>query len=391
MKVVLIAPDRPYLINQKALPPLALLYLADTLKKLGHEVEVLDFADGYRFVEADVYGVSVTTPDYQTSLKILNWLKRNGARRVICGGPHVSLCPQQCLDDGFDGVSIGDGELTLPRLLEGKRIVEDWAKDINDFYPDRRALNLQKYDFKVSGVPATSLLTARGCIWGNCAFCSRWDEGIRFCSAEHIRKELEDIRTLGFRAIMCYDDEFFMHPERDLEIIRALGEMGFAWRAFAHSRFLLRKEKLVEDASRNGLKEVLIGIESGSKEILENISKGTTPDENCKAIRLLQRYGVRVKGAFVIGLPGESWKTIGETERFIENCPCDDYDFSILQVYPGSAIYTHPEEYDLQFKPSLEPWKGKPGEYECSVATNQLSSRELLAIRKMFEDKFKKW
>lgn len=391
MKVCLIAPCRPYLINQKALVPLGLLYVADALKKQKQDVEVLDFADGYQFIEADLYGVGVTTPDYAESLKILKWLKENGAKRVVCGGPHASLCPEQCLKDGFDGVSVGDGELTIEGLLKGEKRVEAWAQDVNDFYPDRHAIDLWKYEFDVGGKRATSLITARGCSWQGCAFCSRWDKGIRFCSAEHVDKEIADIRDLGFKSVAIYDDEFFLFPSRDLQIIKMLGDADLEWRAFAHSHFLLRNKDMVREASGNGLVEVLIGIESGSRYILESINKGTTPGENMQAIRLLQDHGVRVKGAFIVGLPGESWKSVKETEDFIQSCPCDDYDFSILQVYPGSDILKNPDVYDLKFHASSDPWKGIPGNYKCDVYTSNLSSRELIEIREDFEKRYKKW
>lgn len=391
MNIALIAPDRPYLINQKSLPPLGCLYVADALKKLGHKVEVLDFADGYRFVDADVYGISITTPDYPTSLKILGWLRERGARRIVAGGPHVSLCPNECLEDGFDGAAIGDGELTMEPLLRSGRSYEEWARNIDDFYPDRNALDLWKYDFRVCGQRATPMMTARGCVWGKCAFCSRTNHSIRFCSAEHVKKEIDEICGLGFKAIQVYDDEFFMYPKRDTEIIRYMGEKDIIWRAFCHSRFILRNEQLVKEASENGLREVLIGIESGSGKILDAIHKGTTPRENAEAIKLFQKYGVRVKGAFIVGLPGESQDTLGETEKFIESNPCDDYDFSILQVLPGSSIFNNPDAYDLKFKSSYGWWKGIPGKYECSVSTSFLNSQDLITARQMLEDKFKKW
>ena len=379
--------------EQKALPPLGILYVAEALKKQGHEVEVLDFADGYKFVDADAYGVSVTTTDYPTGLNILRWLKEKGAKKVIAGGPHATLCPDRCLADGFDGVSVGDGELTVEHLMRDGGIGERRSKDIDGFYPDRKALNLGAYKFRIHSRLATPMMTARGCAWGMCAFCSRTDRGIRFCSAEHVKKEIDQIHKLRFRAIQIYDDEFFMNPKRDMEIIRYLGVKGIVWRAFCHSRFMLRSKELAKEASMNGLKEVLIGIESGSKKILMNINKGTTPAENAEAIRLFHSHGVRVKGAFILGLPGESEETIRETEKFIDDCPCDDYDFSILVPLPGSKIYKNPGVYDISFNRDniYTPYKKDPKQgYTCCVSTRGLTSLEILEAREAFEHKYKK-
>lgn len=67
MKVALINPPSPFLLDQKVFPPLALLYLSASLK---HEVDVFDFGfeeDKNRFGELkqeyDVVGLSFTTPN----------------------------------------------------------------------------------------------------------------------------------------------------------------------------------------------------------------------------------------------------------------------------------------------------------------------------------------
>lgn len=402
MKVCLVNPPCDFLMDPKALPPLGLMTTSSVFKKHGITVEMLDLAGNNRWRETlehclkndgfDFIGVTATTATSPYSLEVLQAVKSHRIP-VVCGGPYPTLCPQECLAKGFDIVSVGDAEATVPKILLGEKgIVEGWAHNMDEYHPDRKSLDLWEYNFYVDGVRATSMMTAYGCVWHRCAFCCRPPHDVlRFHSAEWVKEELRQIAELGFKSVMIYDDEFFVNPKRDIEIIRSLGEMGFTWRAFGHSHFILKNKELIQEANKNGLREVLIGVESGSKQILDNIHKGVTPEENCQAIKLLQKCKVRVKGAFIVGLPGESWETIRETEEFIEKCPCDDYDFSILQVYAGSDIYRHPETYDLKFKPSTTWWKGTPGKYECSVSTSHMNSEAVLEARDYLEDKFKKW
>jgi len=141
-------------------------------------------------------------------------------------------------------------------------------------------------------------------------------------------------------------------------------------------------------------KEVLIGVESGSDRLLTNIRKGTTREIEGQAIRILRDNGIRVKAAFIVGLPGESWESIKETENFIEEFPADDYDFSVLQVYPLSHIYEHPEQYDLAFEKFSGRWfKGRPGEYGdvSPIRTSSMSFEEILKARDYLEKKYKRW
>lgn len=398
MLVCLIIPDRPYLINQKALPSLAPLYLAYTLKNKGYDVEVIDFAAGYVFHEADVYGISIVTPDFPKSVEILKWLKMNGANKVIAGGPHVNIAPQECLEKGFDGISIGDGELTIERLVKGEKVVTGWAKSIDDFYPDRTAIDLWNYNFYVAGVRATPLITSRGCWWatktGGCSFCCRCDNGkIRFNSVSHTKKELCDIHNMGFEAIAVYDDVFFCYPKRDLEIVKDMGELGFTWRCFSRADIILRNRKVVEEAAKNGLAEVLLGVESASNKILNVINKGFTKEQVSEAINFLYDLGVRVKTTFIVGNPSESNTTLVELKEFLEEhiSKIYDVDFSILQIYPRCKIWREGEKFDLQWQESRSAFKSKPGEYGAlmPVSTSSLSFEELVEWRDELEKVFK--
>lgn len=399
MKVCLIIPDRPYLIDQKALPSLGPLYVAKALKEGDHEVEVLDFADGWNFAEADVYGVYIITPDFNRACEILSWLKAKGARRVVAGGPHVNVAPEECLDAGFDGVSVGDGELTMERLIVGERYVSEWSKKIDSFYPDRTAINLWDYESYVSDVRATPLVTSRGCWWavkskGGCAFCSRCDKGLlRYNSVGHVEKELKEIHELGFKAISMYDDEFFSYPKRDVKVARSMSEFGFTWRCFSRADLVIRYNDIVKEAAECGLCEMLVGIESASDRILTAINKGVTKRDLKEAIDILYNLGIQVKAAFIVGNPSESDATLTETKEFIEESVDEitHLDFTILQVYPGCDISIHPERYDLTFESSETFYKGKPGSYSqiSPISTSSLSFEEIVAWRDDLENTFK--
>jgi radical SAM superfamily enzyme YgiQ (UPF0313 family) len=389
-------PPRPYLINQKALPNLGIMIVSAIFKQLGYEVEVLDFADGFQYAEGDIHGLTITTPDFKVSLEILSWLKKQGAQKVIAGGPHATLMPQECLDGGFDAVCVGDAEVTLPKILKGEAIATGWLGNIDEApHPDRTCLNLKSYTFKIDGQLATSMLTTYSCCWGRCAFCSRPPfNKPRFHSPEWAQEDLKQISKLGFQAVMIYDDEFFTHPQRDLKIIKALGKMGFTWRAFAHSQFLLRNKQLLYEASRNGLREVLIGVESGNDQILKTVNKGTTVAMNKEAIKLLHFLGVKVKAAIVVMLPSENQETLKETWSFCKEMEpfITDFDFTMLVPYPGSQIYEHPEQFDIKFDRTkiYQAFKGTGTEiYEAPISTSKLSFEEGLIWRDRLEKRFK--
>ena len=396
MKICLISPNKPYLENPMSLPPMGMLYVARSLKNNGHEVICLDFSKKKRFVDADVYGISTTTPDFPYALNISKWLRKQGAKRIICGGPHATLCPEECLKFGFDAVGVGDGEISILDLLNGKRISKSFSTDIDSFYPDRNALNLHDYNFLIGKNLATPVMTARGCIWAKCIFCCRVQPNLRFHSIEHIKNEFEEIYNLNFSAIMIYDDEFFVYPKRDSVIIDLIKKYGFIWRAFGHSKFLLQNKELLKKASKSDLYEILIGIESGSKKILQTIQKGTTPEMNVEVIKFLDDLGIHIKAAIIVGLPGENMDTLLETWKFCEKV--EDYitnwDFTICTPYPGSQIYDFHKLYDFNFNKNdiYKAYKGMGSKkWEiCHISTQFLTFDEILSFREKLEKRFKK-
>ena len=143
---------------------------------------------------------------------------------------------------------------------------------------------------------------------------------------------------------------------------------------------------------KSGCVEVGMGVESGSDKILATINKGETTDTIKKAIKLLKRGGIRVKGFFIVGLPGESETTILETVNFLTEVDLDDADFSIFTPYKGSEIYENRLKYDI-FWDNLELqqlwYKGKKGEYQSLVSTSHLSKEEIVTFRDKLEEGFK--
>lgn len=402
-KVCLIIPLRQYLIKQKALPHLGVLQVASALKSVGCEVKVLDFADGYRFEDAEWYGITATTPDWYEVLRIRDWILENKeTERIMVGGSHATCNPRECAEN-FMYVAIGDGEESAIKIVRDNcAIAHGYLKDIDTFHPDKEVIDLWSYEFYVDGYRATSMVTAYSCAWGKCAFCSRYPKPynrVRYHSSSWCEEEIKQIVNLGFGAIQIYDDEFFTHPTRDQFIIQAMKEHGLKWRCFVRADYSLRNKWLIEMAANSGLREVLIGCESGSKKILKAINKGTTPKVNYDAIKFLHSLGVKVKCAMIIALPSESPDTLKETWKWCESVEdmVNDWDFTIFTPLPGSSIFNNLEEYDVEFdkcdtytayksyKDAIACAKWSP----CKIRTSSLSFEEIIEWRDKFENRFK--
>jgi anaerobic magnesium-protoporphyrin IX monomethyl ester cyclase len=390
-EIVLINPDSPALLDPKVMPPLGLLYISSILKENGVNVKLIDLAGNPNqpIPESKHYGITATTSQYPA----VKQLRKKLSGDFVIGGPHATLCPHQCLEDGFDAVVVGDGEKAILNFAHGTRgLICNPVEDLGKVpFPDRSII--KDYNYEINGKKAATIITAKGCIYRKCAFCSQTSNQIRYRPVEDVGEELIQLKELGYEAIMIFDDEFFSHIDRDVKICFYLAMLELDWRCFSRSNFITKEVAYI--AKKTRCKEILLGIESGSDQILLNINKGITVKQHLKAIEFLHKNGIRVKAAMIIMLPGESKETLKETWKFCEKIEdkVAEWDWTICTPYPGSDIYNHPERYDLQFDPKtiFTEYKGgnSPNWKPPKVATSQLTFEEGKKMREKFEQRFK--
>jgi len=198
-------------------------------------------------------------------------------------------------------------------------------------------------------LPSSSLITTRGC-GGKCTFCDNTVFGtrIRSFSAEYI---IEMVRILvekyGIRDITFYDDNFVVNKKRLKEFCALLKENfpDLSWSC--NARVDVITEELVSLVKEHGCWQMSVGIESGVQEILDVECKGITIEQVKKAVGLLNKYGIKTKGFFMIGHPNETEETIKKTIDFALSLPLDDFQMSFLTPFPGTCIYKNIEQWGV--------------------------------------------
>lgn len=98
----------------------------------------------------------------------------------------------------------------------------------------------------------------------------------------------------------------------------------------------------------SGCYEVVYGIESGSQKVLDALGKGTTVEQNARAIDLTKKAGIKVKTAVIVGSPGETWETIEQTVKLITEHRPDKAIVCAFTPYPGSPAWDDPEKFKLK-------------------------------------------
>jgi radical SAM superfamily enzyme YgiQ (UPF0313 family) len=396
-KLLLFVPRDPYLDDDRVMPPLGVLHLKSYIEHHGITCDIdndPDYNDLSRYVGYDFFGISATTPQWTQAHYLAKQLKIHHDSPVILGGPYATYYTGDAFKGEFDFIVKGDGEKPLLRICSGKsqdisRILEDplTQQEMNDApLPYRSSEFLTEYNYTIGSSRASTILTGRGCPY-SCGFCEHACTTLRLYSPSNVGRQIDQVKECGFSSVMFFDDVFAINSARVKELCDVIIPKSITFRCFVHSMHF--SFETAYDLREAGCVEIGFGAESGSQLILDNIHKRTTIHENYDVVNLAAMTGLKVKAFLILGLPGESYRTIAETEEFIQylmSKPGNDFDLTLFYPYKGTRIRTSIEhgenKYDLRIEQdelSLGYYKGKGGQAECLVSTSHLTREQLQA------------
>jgi len=402
MKLVLIIPPSPWLISDRDIPMMGVLYLSSYLKANNKECEVvvcdlssLKEEDWYIPV-GDIYGVTGVSPQYIYIEKIIRKLKiREPDKLVIVGGVHATTYPDHILINTLaDACVVGEGELPLLQLMSGiiySRI--DGIKTRFEYkpnnclcnvdllpFPDRETIDYFSYLVPrtfgyLANLPEASIITGRGCAF-NCAFCAsnKMHGGkVRLVSSQNVYDEIVYLRNkFGVGMINILDDTFLLDYDRVRNICNLLIDNKVDMKWFCLTRVDKTDIDLLLLMKKAGCLSLAIGFETGSNRLLKLMNKRATVEQGNKAIESAVNAGLKINGQLMVGLPTETDEDIEATANFIKTNPdVDTFGLHIFQPFPGCDVWENPEKYEYKIDKNTDFSNyhtiGKQGSvYQCN-------------------------
>jgi radical SAM superfamily enzyme YgiQ (UPF0313 family) len=207
--------------------------------------------------------------------------------------------------------------------------------------PRHDLLPLAEYRAPLVGGPYAFVVTSRGCP-GGCRFCIKhvsYGDSVRFRSPENVLEEIEALVDLGVRDIHMYADLFTLNRDHVLGISEALIDQGTPVRWTCNSRVDFVDESMLQTMARAGCWMIAWGIESGDERMLRRMRKGTSLVQISQALRWSREVGMMNWGYFIIGLPGETEKSIRRTIDLSKELPLDLALFHIAAPHPGTPFF----------------------------------------------------
>ena len=372
-KIVLIIPPSPWLISDRDIPMLGILYVAGHVKDIC-EVTVCDLSsipeEQWFIPVGDLYGITGVSPQFIYIKKIIELLKgREPHKPVVVGGAHATVLPNHILDNTMaDACILGEGEISLADIIIG----EDWQTIAgvrtrnkegiiskgNPYFchhPDRKAIDYYSYlvprtfGYMANVKREASIITGRGCPY-SCAFCaSKKMHGnqVRFTPSYVVINEFLYLRNeFGVEMVNVLDDTFILDKKRVYEICQGLKGQGIKW--FCLTRADCVDKELLIEMKKAGCLSLAIGFETGSDRLLKLMNKRITVEQSRECVKIASEAGFMINGQLMTGLPTETDEDVELTKKFIEDNPeVDTFGLHMFQPYPGTDIWDHPEKYDI--------------------------------------------
>jgi radical SAM superfamily enzyme YgiQ (UPF0313 family) len=289
-------------------------------------------------LEADAVAMTVDTFSARRAYKLAG-LFRDKGMKVIMGGFHPTMLPEECLEHA-DAVVIGEAEDTW------KTVIDDLeSNDLKGRYISRNDTELSGVRFDYSAFEGKKynriglVQFGRGCKF-SCDFCSihaLYKDSIRCKDVAVVAEEVEQMKE---KFLFFIDDNIFADEEKARELFRALIPLNKKW--FCQiSMDAARDKELLKLMKQAGCMLVLIGFESLNIDNLRLMNKGANI-KNINYTEIISNiYDCRlmIYGTFVIGYDFDTVENVRDTLKFAIDNRFAIANFNPLMPMPGTPLY----------------------------------------------------
>lgn len=359
--------------------PLGLACVAEATKRAGHEVIMLDLMfradvsstlkDAISETQPECIGISVRNIDDQCSespqfliekvKQVVTVCRTLSASPIVLGGAGYSMFPESALAylEADYGVA-GEGEMAFTNLLthlhknedpslipglyikyQGSREPKIWCKNLDKFFlPETSILSVS---VSQSHEPWIPVQTRRGCAL-RCSYCSTSTiEGgiLRKRSPEIVSSWLESWVNAGYANFFFVDNTFNLPPAYAKAICRKIlkRKLDMNWRCIIYPDKV--DKELVELMVAAGCRQISLGFESGSEQMLKNLNKQFTLNDVSAVSEIFAEQGIERMGFLLLGGPGETRQSVEESLAFADSLKLDTLRVTAgIRIYPDTAL-----------------------------------------------------
>jgi radical SAM superfamily enzyme YgiQ (UPF0313 family) len=382
--------------------PFYLAYTAGLLENVTDELLVMDclasrinhkhFFKKCKKFNPEISVIETASTSFKNDIEICKKLKNQTNSLIVLTGPHATTFYREILlkYPFIDLVALGEYELTILELVKSISSAKDFKKIsglafkqnnqiISSFRPLLQNLDelpfpawhlfpMDKYNESFCRkYPNFQLLSSRGCLF-KCIFClypqTMEFRTFRFNSPERTIKEMKHvIEKYNPQEIYFDDSTFTMNMERTSRLCDLITNenIDIDWSCMTHAQVM--KKDLIDKMSRAGCTGIKFGVESANQDIVYRIGKSLNLEHAKKVFKWCKKSSMRTHITFMLGLPGETKKSMEKTIRFAMEVDPDSAQFSIATPFPGTEFYKMAKENKWLIEEDFSKYDGN----NCAV------------------------
>jgi radical SAM superfamily enzyme YgiQ (UPF0313 family) len=399
-------------------------YAAGTVEADGNELLVLDAPA----MDLDLQGVlekikafgpemavlNTSTPSINNDMRVGREIKAAIGCPVAMMGTHATAEPSEILErePALDYVIMGEADYTARELVRhlrgdgpdspskilGVAYRQDSEIKVNGERPKIEDLDTlpwvskvyrkhlfscyQRYFYGANINPLIVILSGRGCPF-RCTYCvipqTMTGHTYRKRSVKDVVDEMEYIYSAFpvVGEIFFEDDTFTAHPSRTVEVCDEVIKRGIKVTWSANARCDVKGDVL-KKMKQAGCRELCVGFESSSADVLKNVKKGLAQGQAEKFMTAADDAGILIHGCFMVGNLGDTEDTLVNTLEMAKRLNPNTAQFYPIMAYPGTTAYTEAKERGELVTTDYDRWLDKDGQHNTTVIRRGLTSQQLV-------------
>jgi len=299
----------------------------------------------------DLIIIHYTTVTAYRAYAIADEIKQFRKTPIVFCGLHAAALPDEALQHA-DSVLLGKNETNYVHLLSDVQ-----NKRIKKIYPPEYPLpaSIPPTHVHLPGFVIIGAIEAtRGCPY-KCSFCpeSHTPAGDHFL-VRPVDDVIEEIRQLPYKLIMFYDASLTINPSYTKELFTKMIPLKKRFFCNGNVDVLAEDEELIRLSKKAGCIAWLIGFESFSQQVINNVGKKTNVISKYKqVVDTIHKHHMVVIGDFMFGFDEDTKDVFQHTLSMINDLHIDIADFTVVTPFPGTPLYT---QYDREQRIITKDW-----------------------------------
>ena len=389
-RILLITPENPEIKQVRRsqfnnFTQITMPYLAGFIDEARYQIELVDEYNqrvpyGH---SVDLVAITVNTPNATHCYRMAARFRASGAK-VVLGGPHATLCPEEVAQH-CDHLVVGEAEETWPQFLEDFHRGCARPRYTCERTPSLQGLPIPRRDLiRHRHFTKGAVFATRGCPYA-CSYCNLkqiYGPGFR---TRPVPEVMADIQSMANRYFVFWDDNFFGDRDYAIQLLTALKPLRRRWAAQV-SIDRCADDRLLQLARESGCVYLFIGLESFSEASLASVNKGFNRTARyAETIRRIHEHGICVQAGVIFGFDTDTPEVFGKTLESCESLGIDGVTASVLTPLPGTSLH---DEMKQTGRLLGDDWTYFNGKTRVAFQPKQMSAEELFAGYMWFRRQF---